>query len=194
MATSLLEALTDEFRGVKDLAALTGPHTPHWVGGLAVPPHWHHLTVTDAQVLLSPARVLGWQPRPDHEWEATDTVEVYSYTGIPVFDDVYHSTASTLDDLDARDLRTQLLAMPARTGVLAERSTALVAVEGRPIWTQLTHYVAGSEQPHAGRLIVHTLYAAEHYHRELTSDIAILTASVYDTVTNMLTARGQLDC
>lgn len=191
MAASLLEALADELRGVDDLAALTGPHTPHWVGGLAVPPHWHHLTLSDEQALMSPARVLGWRPRPDHGWEATDTVEVYSYTGIPVFDDVFRSTARTLRDLDALDLQTRLLAMPARTGVLAERSTALVAVEGRPIWIQLTHYVAGSEQPHAGRLIVHTLSVAEHYHRDLGGDIAVLTASVYNTVTSVLTARGQ---
>ena len=192
MAASLLEALTDEFRGVDDLAALAGPHTPHWVGGLAVPPHWHHLTVTDAQVLLSPARVLGWGPRPDGGWEATDTVEVYSYTGIPVFDDVFRSTARTLGDLDALDLQTRLLAMLARTGVLAERSTALVAVGGRPIWIQLTHYVAGATEPHAGRLIVHTLSVAEHYHRDLGGDIAVLTDSVYDTVTSVLAARGQV--
>lgn len=187
-ASSLLDNLADESFGVKDLVALTGEHTPGWVHQLAVPPNWQRVDIPDtAPASLRPARTLARGPRADGGWEATDTVEVYGYTGFPLFGDVYNSTARTLRDLDAHDLQTRMLAVPAGPGVAAERSTALLEVEGRQVWIQLTNYVAGSDVPHAGRLIVHSLYIAGPVHLRLIDDIAVLTDTVHQMFTALVT-------
>lgn len=190
VASSLLDALADEFCGVDDLVAFTGAETPRWVNQLAAPPHWHKAEFPNAETaIVAPARTLAWGPRSDGGWEATDTVEVYGYTGLPSFGDVLDSTARSLRDLGAQDVRTRMLAMPATPGVAAERSTGLVAIDGRRIWIQLTNYIAGSNEPHAGLLIVHTLYVAERFYHELANDIAVLTGSVQDTFIALATAR-----
>ena len=61
-------------------------------------------------------------------------------------------------------------------------------MDGRRIWIQLTNYVAGSNQPHAGLLIVHTLYVAERVRPELANDIAVLTGTVQYTFSVLATA------
>lgn len=187
VASSLVEALADEDFGVDDLVAFTGAHTPEWVHRLAVPPHWQRLDLPDAESAVTPARVLVRGPRLDGGWDATDTVQVYGYTGIPSFGDVLGSTARSLHDLDAHDVRTGLLAMPPVPGVAAERSTAVITLEGRRIWTQLTNYVAGSTTPHMGRLIVHSLYVTAG-HPELAEDLTALTRSVQEAFTAHLGA------
>jgi hypothetical protein len=188
-ASSLLDALADEVCGVDDLVALTGTDTPGWVNQLASPPHWRQVDLPDSErVIVAPARTLVWGPSSDGGWDGVDTVEVYAYTGLPSFGDVLESTARSLRDLDAQGVRTRMLAMPAIPGVAAERSTGLVAVDGRRIWIQLTNYVAGSNHPHAGLLIVHTLYVAERVRQELATDIAVLTGTVQDTFVVLATA------
>jgi hypothetical protein len=187
-ASSLLDNLADESLGVKDLVALTGEHTPGWVHQLAVPPNWQQADIPDTETAsLRPARTLVWGARADGGWEATDTIQVYGYTGLPLFGDVYNSTARTLHDLDAHDLQTHMLAVPAGPGIAAERSTALLAMDDRQIWIQLTNYVAGSHEPHAGRLIVHSLYIAEQVHSQLIDDIAVLTDTVHHAFTTLAT-------
>lgn len=186
VASSLVASLADEDFGVEDLVALTGVDTPAWVHRLAVPPHWQRVDVPDAESVVAPARLLVWGPRPDGGWDAADTVQVYGYTGIPAFGDVLDSTARSLRDLNVRELRTGLVAMPSVPGVAAERSTAVMTIEGRRIWTQLTNYVAGSTERHAGRLIVHSLAVAAG-HPELAADLTALTRSVQDAVTASLT-------
>lgn len=190
VASSLLDALADEFCGVDDLVAFTGGDTPRWVAQLAAPPHWRQADFPNAETaIVAPARTLVWGPRSDGGWEATDTVEVYGYTGLPSFGDVLGSTARSLRDLDAQDVRTRMVAMPAIPGIAAERSTGLVAIDGRRIWVQLTNYIAGSNAPNSGLLIVHTLYVAENFYNELANDIAMLTGTVQDTFIALATAR-----
>lgn len=189
-ASSLLDALADDVFGVDDLVALTGADTPGWVNQLAAPPRWRRVDVPDSErVIVAPARTLVWGPRSDGGWDAVDTVEVYGYTGLPSFGDVLDSTAHSLRDLNAQEVRTRMLAMPAFPGVAAERSTGLVAMDGRRIWIQLTNYVAGSDDPHAGLLIVHSLYVAERVHPELASDITLLTGTVQDAFVVLATSR-----
>ena len=190
VASSLLDALAYEVFGVDDLVALTGADTPGWVKQLAAPPHWREVDVPDSErVIVAPARALVWGPRSDGGWDAVDTVEVYAYTGLPSFGDVLGSTARSLRDLDAQDLSTRMLAMSAIPGVAAERSTGLVTVDDRRIWIQLTNYIAGSNEPHAGLLIVHTLYVAERFRQELVNDVALLTGAVQDTFIAVVNAR-----
>jgi hypothetical protein len=154
------------------------------------PPHWRPVEFPDAEpTLVAPARTLVWGERSDGGWDAADIVEVYGYTGLPSFGDVLGSTARSLRDLDAHDLHTRMVAVPAISGVAAERSTGLVAVDGRRIWMQLTNYVAGSDVAHSGRLIVHSLYVAERFHHQLANDIALLTGTVQDAFTALATAR-----
>ena len=189
VASSLLDALTDEVCGVDDLVAITGPDTPGWVNQLASPPHWRQVVVPDSErVIVAPARTLVWGPSSDGGWDGADTIEVYAYTGQPSFGDVFESTARSLRDLDAQGVRTCMVAMPAIPGVAAERSTGLLTMDGRRIWIQLTNYVAGSNQPHAGLLIVHTLYVAERVRPELANDIAVLTGTVQYTFSVLATA------
>jgi len=188
VASSLVEALADEDFGVDDLVALTGAHTPDWVHQLPVPAHWQRLDLTDPESMVAPARTLVWRACADGGREATDTLQVYGYTGIPVFGDVLGSTARTLNDVDAQDVRTGLIAMPSMPGVAAERSTAVLTVAGRRIWTQLTNYVAGSQTPHAGRLIVHSLNIATG-HPDIPDDLTALTRSVQEAFTTLVTAE-----
>ncbi|WP_131536406.1 hypothetical protein [Mycolicibacterium aromaticivorans] len=190
VASSLVEALADEDWGVDDLVALTGAYTPGWVHRLPAPAHWQRLDFPDAESVVAPARVLVWGPRGGGGWEATDTLQVYGYTGIPSFGDVLGSTARSLDDLDAHDMRTGLLAMPSVPGVAAERSTAVLTVAGRRILTQLTNYVAASTTPHAGRLIVHSLSVAAG-HPELAEDLTALTRSVQEAFTALVAAEAR---
>lgn len=49
--------------------------------------------------------------------------------------------------------------------------------------------IGGSDEPHAGLLIVHTLYVAERFHHELANDIAELTGTVQDTFIALATTR-----
>jgi hypothetical protein len=190
VTSSLLAALADEDYGVEDLVAFTGADTPAWVGALPVPAHWQQMDLAETEVAIAPARVLVWGPHAQGGWEATDTLSVYGYTGRPAFGDVLDSTAEPLRDLEASDLTTWMLALPATVGVAAERSTAIMAVDGRRIWTQLTHYVAGNDEPRAGRLIVHSLYVAQERRPELAGDIRVLTQGVQDTFTALFTTRS----
>lgn len=187
VASSLLDALADRVYGVDDLVALAGSNTPDWVRELAAPPQWHQVDLPAAPTGVAPARTLVWGPRADGGCDAADTVEVYGYTGLPSFGDVFNSTARSLRDLDVQDLRTRMLAVPAIAGVAAERSTGLVTMDERRIWIQLSNYVAGSSAPHSGRLIVHSLYVVERFHHQLNDDIAVLTATIQDTFTALVT-------
>ncbi len=189
-STSLLEAFADEFFGVEDLVALTGALTPAWIDQLPVPPHWRRVDLAETEVTVAPARVAVWGPRAEGGWEATDTLEVYGFTGIPAFSVVLGSTARALGDLGVDDISTRILAIPATVGVAVERSTAVVAVEGRRIWIQLTHYVAGNDEPHAGRLIVHGLYAAAEREPTLAHDMGVLTGGVQDPFVTLFTTGG----
>ncbi len=186
-SASLLEAFADEFYGVEDLVALTGALTPAWVDALPVPPHWQRVDLSETEVSVAPARVAVRGPRIEGGWEATDTLEVYGFTGRPAFSVLLGSTARALADLGVNDVSTRILAIPAMVGVAVERSSAIVAVEGRRIWIQLTHYVAGNDEPHAGRLIVHGVYADAEREPTLAHDITVLTEGVYDTFVALFT-------
>jgi hypothetical protein len=183
-ASSLVEDLAADDDGVEELVALTGADTPPWVGELPIPARWQVMAVRDTD-MVAPARIAVCGARPDGSWEATDTLEVYGYTGRPAFYDVLGCTARTLRDLDAPDITTRVLAIPATQGVTAERSTATVSIQGRAVWSQLTNYVAGSDEPHAGRLIVHNVHAATDRLPNLTEDITFLTQSVQDAFTGL---------
>lgn len=147
------------------------------------------MDLTDPESVVAPARTLVRHARADGGWEASDTLQVYGYTGIPSFGDVLGSTARTLGDLHARDVHTGVVAMPSVPGVAAERSTAVLAVAGRRVWTQLTNYVAASTTPGAGRLVVHGLNVAAG-HPELADDLAVLIRSVQDAFTTMVTVEA----
>jgi hypothetical protein len=64
----------------------------------------------------APARMLAWGPRPDGGCEATDTVQVYGYTGIPSFGDVLGSTARSLNDVGAKRHAHRLAGDARRAG------------------------------------------------------------------------------
>lgn len=80
--------------------------------------------------------------------------------------------------------------MPSVPGVAAERSTAVLTVAGRRIWTQLTNYVAASTTLHAGRLIVHSLSVGAG-HPELAEDLTTLTRSVQEAFTAVVAAEAR---
>jgi hypothetical protein len=189
-ASSLIQALTDPDYGVEDLMVLSGAHTPAWIDQLLIPPHWQRLDLPETEVRVAPERVLVRGPHIGGGWEATDTLEVYGYTSRPALSVVLGSTTRTLRDLDATDLTTRVLAIPATVGLAAERSTATLTIEGRRIWTQLTHYVAGSDEPLAGRLIVHSLHADTDRLPAYGDDLAVLTRTVQDAFTAMFATPG----
>ena len=185
--SSLVEAMADKDYGVTDLAALTGADTPAWIHELPVPRHWHPLDIPDTELAAPPARVLVRGPPTAGGWEATDTLSVYGFTGRPAFSIVPDSTARSLHELAAQDIATRMLAVPPVPGLAAERSTATLIVEGRRIWVQLTNYLAGSDQPHAGRLIVHSVYIDAERLSAFADDVRCLTQPIQDRFTALVT-------
>jgi hypothetical protein len=66
------------------------------------------------------------------------------------------------------------------------RSSGIALIGDRSVWIQQSNYVTGSEQPHAGRLIVHSLFVDTACRDRLAEDIVQLSNGVYQGFVNAL--------
>jgi hypothetical protein len=163
---------------IEDVGALTGAQVPEWLHRLDTPQGWQLVELSD-KPHVPLARMAVYGPRDDGGWEAAETISVFGYTGWPMFYEVLRNTAGTLRALDAAGIVTRVLPVPPIQWTVAARSCGTVLMGGRDAWTQQSSYAAGSEQPHAGRLIVHSIFAEAACRARLAGDIARLSDTVY---------------
>jgi hypothetical protein len=172
-----VDVLIDD-EDIEDVGALSGAQVPRWLQQLDIPEGWQLVELSDKpEVPL--ARMVVHGPRHDGGWEAADTISVFGYTGWPVFYEVFSNAAGTLHDLGAADIVTKVLPVPPTQWTAALRSSGTAVIGGRSVWVQQSNYVAGSEQPHAGRLIVHSVFVDAARHAGLADDITQMSNAVY---------------
>jgi len=183
----MVDVLTeDEWMEIADVVALTGDRVPGWLQRLGIPKGWQLVTLPGKHELPL-ARVAVCGERADGGWEAAETISVFGYTGWPTFYEVLKKAVDTLRALGARDIATKVLPIPPIQWTVALRNSGIALIGGRPVWArdsnpvwvQQTTYVAGSEQPHAGRLIVHTMFVDAACRPLLGGEIAQVSDEVY---------------
>jgi len=176
-SSSLVDAFYED-EEIEDVVALSGAEVPEWLQRLSIPMNWQLVGLPDVPDQLI-ARMAVCGPRGNGEWEATDTISVFGYTGWPVFYDVFHNADRTLRDLNATGIGVQVLPVPPIQWTAAVRSSGIAPIGDRSVWVQQSNYVAGSEQPHAGRLIVHSLFVDTACRDRLADDVTQLSDAVH---------------
>ncbi|WP_156748059.1 hypothetical protein [Mycobacterium sp. E3198] len=176
-SSPLVDALRED-EEIEDVVALSGAEVPEWVQRLSLPVNWELLELPDVpdQAICRMA-VCG--PRGNGEWDAADTISLFGYTGWPTFYDVLHNADGTLRALNGTEIAVQVLPVPPIQWTAAVRSSGVALIGERSVWVQVTNYVAGSEQPHAGRLIVHSVYLDTPSRARLAEDVTQLSDAVY---------------
>lgn len=175
--SSLVDVLTED-EEIEDVGALTGNHVPGWLQRLSIPQGWR-LVELSGKPEVPLARMAVYGPRDDGGWEATETIGVFGYTGWPVFYELLRNAAGTLRALDATDIAAKVLPIPPTRWAAALRSNGTALIGGRRVWIQQTNFVAGSERPHAGLLIVHSIFVDDACRGRLAADIAQMSDAVY---------------
>jgi hypothetical protein len=178
-ASSMVDVLNEDDE-IEDVAALSGAEIPGWLQRLSIPMGWQPVTV------LPLTRIAVCGPRGNGEWEAADTISVFGYTGWPVFYDVFHNADRTLRGLNAGGIAVKVLPVPPIQWTAAVRGSGIALIGDQSVWVQQSNYVAGSEQPHAGRLIVHNLFVDTVCRTRLAEDIVQLSDAVYQGFINAL--------
>jgi hypothetical protein len=176
-ASSLVDVLLAD-EDVEDVGALRLDQVPDWLNQLPIPAGWQQVELSD-KPSVPLARMAVHGPRTEQGWAAADTISVFGYTGWPTFNDVLRNASGTLRNLSAVDIATKVLPVPAARWLAALRSSGTARIGDRTVWVQQSNYVAGSEEVHAGRLIVHSIYVDEAYLSGLTAAIAQLSNAVY---------------
>jgi hypothetical protein len=179
--------IDDEWMDIEDVVTLTGDRLPDWLQRLGIPQNGRAVTLpNNSEVPLAKAAV--WGKRNDGGSEAAETICAFGYTGWPLFSDVLEKSAGTLRALGAGNVVTKVLPVSPRRWTAAVRSTGIALIGGRPArapeshtaWVQQSTYVAGSDQPHAGRLIVQSLFVETASHARLSDDIREASDVVYE--------------
>ncbi|WP_139027116.1 hypothetical protein [Mycobacterium bohemicum] len=175
---SLVDVLIeDEY--IDDVAALPAVEIPEWLKRLGVPRGWELSPPADGT--SAPwALVAVTGPRGSGEWDAAETISVFGYTGRPLFSDVFHNADRMLRGMNASDIAVKVLPIPPVQWTAAVRSSGIAHVRDRSVWVQQSNYVAGSDQPHAGRLIVHSLFVETASQARLSDDIREASDAVYE--------------
>jgi hypothetical protein len=176
-ASSLADVLyADE--DIEDVGALRGNQAPEWLYRLPMLVGWQRVELSDKPAVPL-VRMAMHGPRGDGGWAGAETISVFGYTGWPTFNEVLRNADGTLRTLGAVDIVTKVLPVPSARWVAALRSSGTALIDGRCVWAQQSNYVAGSEQPHAGRLVVHSIFIDDLYRSRLVADIAQMSNAVY---------------
>lgn len=173
----LVDALHQD-EDIEDVVALSGAEMPEWLQQLNTPVNWQLVELADISGQRV-ARMAVCGPLGNGEWEAAETISVFSYTGWPTFDDVLRNADGTLLGLDATGITVQVLPVPPIQWTAAVRSSGVARIGERSVWVQQSNYVAGSEEPHASQLIVHSLFVDSPCRAQLAEDLAQLSEAVY---------------
>jgi hypothetical protein len=176
-SSSLIDVLVED-EDIEDVIPLSGPEVPRWLNRLSIPVGWQLVELPDgADPALARLAVCG--PRGNGEWEAADTINVFGYTGWPVFYDLFHNADRILRDLNATSIAVQALPVPPVQRAAALRCSGTATIGDRSVWVQQSNYVAGSELPNASRLIVHSMFVDSACRARLTEDATQLGDAVY---------------
>lgn len=176
VTSSLLDVLAEDDE-ITDVVTLKGVHLPQGLQEMDIPQGWQRVAPPeDPAVPL--ARMTVYGPREDGGWQAAETLSVFGYTGWPYFDELVRHADHTLRDLDATDITTKVLAIPPTRWAAALRSSGTALLGGREVWIQQSNYVAGFDQPHAGRLIIHTVFVNAEHRGQLASHITRMSDAV----------------
>lgn len=176
-ASSLIDVLLED-EEIEDVGALTDSQVPGWLHRSGTPQGWQLVELSDKpQVPL--ARMAVYGPRDDGGWEAAETLSLFGYTGWPEFYEIFRNAAGTLRALDAADIVTKVLPVPPIQWTVTVRSNGIAVIGGRHVWAQQSNYVAGSEQPHAGRLIVHSVFVEAACRTRLAEDVTRMSDALY---------------
>lgn len=174
---SLVDVFIDD-EYIDDVAALSAAQLPEWLKRLSVPPAWELGRLPDdGEMPWTRIAVTG--PRGGGEWDAAETIGAFGYTGRPLFSDVFHNADLMLRGLDATDIAVKVLTVPPIQWTAAVRSSGIAHFGEQSVWVQQSNYVAGSQQAHEGRLIVHSLFVDTACRDRLTDDVRELTDAVY---------------
>jgi hypothetical protein len=175
--SSLVDVLLED-EDIEEVGALRGEQLPEWLDQLPILRGWQPVELSDRPTVPL-ARMVVHGPRDDGGWDAAETVSVFGYTGWPIFGEVFRHSGDTLRSLGAVDINTKVLSAPQVRWVAALRSSGTVRISGRQVWVQQSNYVAGSEERHAGRLIVQSIFVDDSHHTELAQEIAQMSDNVY---------------
>jgi hypothetical protein len=190
-ASSLVDVLNQD-EDIEDVVPLSGAEVPGWLQRLSIPRGWQLVELPDIPDLpLTRIAVCG--QRGNGEWEAADTISVFGYTGWPVFYDVFRNADRTLRDLNATGIAVKVLPIPPIQRTAALRSSGTALIGDRSVWVEQSTYVAGSEQPHAGRLIVHNIFADNTCRGRLEADMAKMSDAVYQGFVATLDNQHHVD-
>jgi hypothetical protein len=184
-SSSIIDYLYDD-EDIEDVVVLSGAVAPEWLKQLSIPTNWQllDLPANPGQAL---ARIVVFGSLGNGEWEAADMISVAGCTGWPAFYDVYRSADSVLRALDSTDIAVKALPVPPLQWTAAVRSSGTAIFGDRSVWLQQSHYVAGSERPHASRLIVHTILTDSTRQEQLAENIIRLSDEVYYNFLSTLT-------
>jgi hypothetical protein len=183
--SSIFDALRED-EDIEDVVAMSGAAAPEWLRQLKIPVNWQVLGLPQAPE-QSLARMAVFGPLGNGKWEGADTINVTGFTGWPYYYDVYHSADSVLRALHSTDITVKALPVPRIQWTAAVRSSGTALFGDQSVWLQQSHYVAGSEQPHASRLTVHTILIDSARQEQLADNIIQLSDEVYHGFLNALT-------
>ena len=176
-SSAVIDALYED-EEVQDIVALSGASAPDWLQHLSIPTNWQRVELPDSRGQVI-ARMAVCGALGNGEWQGADTISAFGYTNWLVFYDVFHNADRTLRGLDATGIAVRVMPVPAIQRVAAVRCSGTAVIGDRSVWIQQSNYVAGSEQPHASRLIVHSIFVEAAYRDRLAEDIAQLSDAVY---------------
>ncbi len=174
LATSVPDLLSDE-EDVRDIAALPADVTPTWLQQLSAANTWQPVRLPDNPQL----RLAVYGPRGDGSWQAAETLHVFRFTGSPLFADLVSNSARTLRNLHAAEITTKMLPVLPVQGAAALRSAGTTEFGERRVWVQLSHYLLGSEESQAGRLVVHGMFVDTTCRARLADDVTARSDAVY---------------
>ncbi|MGA8330268.1 MAG: hypothetical protein WB777_13345 [Mycobacterium sp.] len=181
-SSSMVDVLYED-EDIDDVVALSGAAAPEWLTQLSIPTNWQLLRLPESHEQAL-ARMAVFGPLGNGEWQAADTINVNGFTGCPTFYDVYRNADGVLRQLDSSDISVKVLPVPPIQWTAALRSSGTALLGDRSVWIQQSHYVAGSEQPHASRLTVHTILVDSARREQLAENITHLTDEVYQGFIN----------
>lgn len=174
LVTSVPDLLSGE-EDVEDIAALPADAAPSWLQQLRAATTWQPVRLPDYPQL----HLAVHGPRGDGSWQAAETLHVFRFTGWPLFADLLGNAARTLRNLHATNITTKMLPIPPVQGAAALRSAGTVMFGERRIWVQLSHYLVGSEESQAGRLIVYGMFVDTTCRAQLADDVTAHNDAVH---------------
>jgi hypothetical protein len=158
---------------IADLVPLPAGAAPEWMTGVGLPAGWRQGRYVGDNP-TEPWSVAVRGERSDGRWDACETITVFSFTGLPVAQDIWQLCESSLKALHADNIVIVEIAAPAVHGVSVISGSGEFRVEDRFIHGQFNYYAAGSPESGRGRLVQQCLYVDAAKRAEFEAAIALM--------------------